>query len=267
MKLFFPIILLILLLFCISNVYCQMLVNFKPDSLQEIDKFYYSHIDKNNKLMLQEGEYFLIFDINVNTDSVKLTIKGENNIVIPFDRYDGLYRFYLPKFEVTTFLISYDLDGKNLLAKLYKKPANIIGSELNEDFQIKDIFNNKFNKSNLTGHQCIFLVSDDTRLFDVIQSVKEDYKGDSIIIIAMAGRVAKNILEFKNRNNYHNIIFSSSGMLSLYPWVREFNRPITNVVYISDKHLALKYRHIIDNSFITDQNLKFLKEDIKQLIN
>ena len=83
----------------------------------------------------------------------------------------------------------------------------------------------------------------------------------------MSGRVAKNVLEFKNRNNYHDIIFSSSGMLSLYPWVREFNRPITNVVYICDQHLTLKYRHIIDNKFITDKHIAYLKDDIINIID
>ena len=127
MKLLLQLILFYPLLFYAPNAYSQMLVNFKPDSLQEIDKFYFSHLDKDNKLMLQEGEYFLIFDINVNIDSLELIIKGENNMVVPYQRYDGFYKFYLPKFEVATFTFHYDSDGKNLLAKLYKKPVNIIG--------------------------------------------------------------------------------------------------------------------------------------------
>jgi hypothetical protein len=249
-----------------TSLYGQILVNFNPDSLQEVDKFYFSHLNKDNKLMLQEGEYFFIFDINVNIDSVKLIIKGEDNMVIPYNRYDGFFNFYLPKFEVTTFLFSYNLNGKNLLAKLYKKPLDIISSELPESFQIKDIFNNTIKKTNLIGNKCIFLISNDTRLFDAILSVTESCIGDSVIIIAMAGRNAEKVLEFRNKYNYYNFIFSSNSMLSLFPWIRDFNRPIINVIYISDKNLTLKYRHIIDDKFITEKNMASLKEYINNLI-
>ncbi|MGK7397839.1 MAG: hypothetical protein ACNS62_24920 [Candidatus Cyclobacteriaceae bacterium M3_2C_046] len=261
---------LIPLILTFSEAGAQMLVNSQPDSLQERDKFYYNHLNRPKKVHLDKGIYFLIFDVSVNSDSVKLSLNRKNQPPVLYQRNNGYFTIMCNEQSYPEFRFDYPnrQDDMKLLAKLYKIPENIIGSELPSTFKITDIYGNEFTRASFNGYTSIFFSSLSYfrhDIFSLIDEIKRNYSYDSLKLVFIDKALPADLHNFKVKQGYDDIIFVSDHLAKLRPWTSNLVRRNPGaIIFISDEKTGLLYRNVLDLNFIKDDH--DLKTEITEVL-
>ena len=261
---------IIFLIITLFDVSAQILVNSKPDSLQEQVNFYYNHINKHKKINLEKGIYFLIFDVSVNTDSVELSLNRKSKPPILYQKNNGYFTIICHEKSYPEFSFDYpnQQDVMKLFAKLYRIPENIIGSELPSAFEITDIYGNEFTKDSFRGYISIFFSSSNHDLFPIINEIKRNDYADPLKLVYIKKDLPVDLHNFKIEKGHDDIIFVSDYLFKLNPWTNDMTRKYPGaIVFISDDNTSLQYRNVLDfNYFKNDHDLKVEITELLQSI-
>lgn len=245
-----------------------MLIDGKRDSLQDthID-FYYNHLDHHKKIDLNEGIYFLIFDISVNSDSVFLTLRRKNQPPVLFQRNNGYFMIVCQEKSFVEFDMDYvnQQDPMQQFAKLFAVTEPVLGTTLPEDLKFTDIYGKEFNKCDFKGKISIFIDSPSRLLLPEVKKLVDQFP-EEISVIVRDTKSPKKLDQFSKANNYSNFIFSSvyQGYLRLGAWSKSIHG-WNELIWLCDKDTQLQYRHRFSYDYLRKNDYP-LAEELKSVI-